>query len=389
MTQQRPNVVFTFVEAGMGHIVPATAMADAFEHKYGDRCNVIRYNIFSGSASEDVVRYGKSLSNDTRKMANHKVYAVLEYAMSALIGNKGTLRFTDRLCKKARPHVIRELAALKPDFVMSTYFSPSRISVLGRRAGSLDCLIGTYTPDPIVYPAWDKTGDVYITNNRQATEQATAAGFNNVVQVPFVLRKQVFEAGDDKREARRKLGLPEDKFTILLADGAYGQKNLVKFTVELLKADLPVTVISVCGKNQQAYDKLTSLKVDCHNTTFVPLGFTDKMILYNSAADLFVGKGGANSIVESLYFGVPVIVSAYANMLEKRTAHYYIDKLGCGRIIRNKRKFIRFVKDVLDDPSLLEPCREAAKVFHDPTGAEKAADIIFDMVAKRCPFVKD
>lgn len=31
----KPKVVFAFVEAGMGHIVPERSIADAFEEKYG------------------------------------------------------------------------------------------------------------------------------------------------------------------------------------------------------------------------------------------------------------------------------------------------------------------------------------------------------------------
>ena len=31
----KPKVIFTFVEAGLGHIVPATAVSEAFTKKYG------------------------------------------------------------------------------------------------------------------------------------------------------------------------------------------------------------------------------------------------------------------------------------------------------------------------------------------------------------------
>ena len=36
----KPRVVFPFVEAGFGHIMPMTAVSQAFEEKYGDRCEV-------------------------------------------------------------------------------------------------------------------------------------------------------------------------------------------------------------------------------------------------------------------------------------------------------------------------------------------------------------
>ena len=50
---KKEKVVFTFVEAGMGHIVPATGIADAFEKKYGDMFEVVRWKIFSESPNRE------------------------------------------------------------------------------------------------------------------------------------------------------------------------------------------------------------------------------------------------------------------------------------------------------------------------------------------------
>ena len=38
----KPKVVFPFVEAGFGHIMTEKSVADAFEKKYGDLCEVER-----------------------------------------------------------------------------------------------------------------------------------------------------------------------------------------------------------------------------------------------------------------------------------------------------------------------------------------------------------
>lgn len=43
---KKPKVLFPFVEAGLGHIMPMTAVVDVFEKKYGDRVEVIRTNFF-------------------------------------------------------------------------------------------------------------------------------------------------------------------------------------------------------------------------------------------------------------------------------------------------------------------------------------------------------
>jgi UDP:flavonoid glycosyltransferase YjiC (YdhE family) len=99
------------------------------------------------------------------------------------------------------------------------------------------------------------------------------------------------------------------------------------------------------------------------------------MLEYNRASDLFIGKGGANALVESFFFGSPAIVSSCANELEKFIANYYIKKLGCGEIIKSKNKFIRRIKEILDNKNI--------KVLQDNTGAEKAADILFNALKEK------
>ncbi len=376
----KPKVVFTYVEAGMGHIVPITGLSDAFEKKYGDKCEIIRLKVFSDTDNQDVLAYGKLLSDDVKKEAKFPIYSALSYYSGKIAGRNIVSKILNNVAKKARPHVIEKLAEINPDFIFSTYYAPSKMAIIGRNEGKLDCFIGTYTSDPIVYPAWDRRGDVYIVNNDQAEKIAQKAKFKNVKKIPFILRQDVLNIKESKEEMRKKLGIPVDSFVIVLADGAYGQKNLVAYTEELLRLDAKITIVSVCGKNEQALEYLKTLKPASDKVTFIPLGFIKNMIEYNYVSDLFVGKGGANAIVESLYFNVPVIVSAYANVLESKISKFYITKKRCGKIIKNRKKFRKFMLELLKNPSMLDEYKENTKEFSNPYGAEKGADIIYEML---------
>jgi UDP-N-acetylglucosamine:LPS N-acetylglucosamine transferase len=384
MENRKPRVVFTFVEAGMGHLVPATGISDAFEKKYGDKCEVIRWKIYSGSKNQEILNYHQSIISDTKKQAKHKIYAFLFHWLSEIIGRRASQSFTDRVFKRAVPHVLNEIRTMNPDLIFSTFCSPSHFAVRAKKAGLINSIIGTYTPDPIVHNGWDKNGDIFIVNNDQAYKIAKKEGFRGIYQVPFILRKEACEIKESKTEMRAKLGLPKNKFTIVLCDGAYGQKNLVKFTEELIKLDYPITVISVCGKNEQAFAYLSGLKENVNkNITFLPLGFTTNMLEYNRASDLFIGKGGANALVESFFFGSPAIVSSYANELERFIANYYITQLGCGEIIKSKKKFVKRIKEILENKEILNKYRENLKVLQDNTGAEKAADVLFNALKEK------
>lgn len=382
--EKKPRVVFTFVEAGMGHIVPATGISDAFESKYGDKCEVIRSYIFKEDEHEKLLEYQNILINDTKKLAKSSTYSFLEHYAAEIIGSKLTLKFLDSHFKKYTPYTEQKILDLNPDILFASYYSPAHFVMNLRKKNKTDCKVVTYIPDPILYSAWDRRADVFITNNPQAYKIANRECKNAVHQVPFVLRKEASQINQTKTEMRAKLGIPENNFTILLSDGAYGQKKLKDYTDILLSLNKPITIISVCGKNEELLEYFKQKEVPS-NTTFIPLGFINNMLEYNRASDLFIGKGGANALVESFFFGVPALVSAYANTLEYHIAKYYITKLKCGELALNTKKFIKIINEILDNPSKLETYKENLKHLQDETGAEQSADLIFEMLKEKYP----
>lgn len=383
MENKKPRVVFTFVEAGMGHLVPIIGISDAFERKYGDKCEVVRWKIFSDSKHQEVIEYQQSIINDTKRQGKNKIYAILFWWLSEFLGKRGSQGFTDFHFRKAVPHIVESIKQIKPDLIFSAYCSPSHFACKAKKSGEIDPIIGTYIPDPIIHNGWEKKSDFLIVNNEQAYKIAKKDKFKNIHKVPFILRKEATDITETKEQMREKLGLPKDKFTILLCDGAYGQKNLVKFSEELIKLDYPITVISVCGKNEEAFNYLNGLKNEVNpKVAFLPLGFTKNMLDYDRATDLFVGKAGPNSSNEAFFFGVPVIITSYANEGERFTAYYY-KKLGRGEIIKSKRKFIKRIKDILENPKILEKYKENLKELQDNSGAEKASDIIYEKLQEK------
>lgn len=384
---KKPRVVFTFVEAGMGHIVPATGISDAFEKKYGDVCEVVRSYIFKEDNQKELLEYQDVLINDTKKLAKSKIYAYFEHNLGEMIGSKLTLKFLDNHFKKVIPFIEQKLIDLKPDVLFASYYSPAHYALNLKQKGKLDCSVVTYIPDPILYSAWDRRADIFITNNSQAYNIAKKECANQVFQVPFVLRKEANEIKLSKQEMREKLGLPLDKFTILLSDGAYGQKKLKEYTEYLINLDKNITVISICGKNTELLEYFKTLKPN-KNVTFLPLGFVTNMLEYNRASDLFVGKGGANALVESFYFGTPALVSAYANRLEYYISNFYITKCRCGELALNLKTFKKKINAILENPKILDEYVHNLQPLQDNSGAEKSADIIFEELTKKFPQLK-
>lgn len=379
------KVVFTFVEAGLGHIVPATGISDAFEKKYGDKFEVVRWNIFSQSPNPIVKKYATDLFSWVKKAANNKLVAFSEN-LSYMIGSKTTLKVLDSKFKKAKKAVIQEIVDMKPALICSTFYSPSHFAIEARKQGLLDTIVATYSPDAAVYPAWDRNTDVFFVNNEAAYRMAVKNGFKDeqMIQVPFVLKKEIEEVTRDKKEARRMLGIDEDKFMVLMTSGAYGTNKDPKVVDQILKKNLDITFAVVCGKNDKLFEYCKNYRLpENSKTKFHYVGFTDKMYLYKSASNLIVGKGGSNSLVESFCFGVPFFVTALANYLEKLTCKFYIDEKGCGEKIFNPKKLASTIEKIVENPSLLEKYYDNLKPYSDLTGGEKVADELYKLLKEK------
>ena len=64
------RVLVTYVEAGMGHIISAEAVANALEKYYPDEVEVIRCNIFTDTNDKLLVKYQQFLIDEVKKSKN-------------------------------------------------------------------------------------------------------------------------------------------------------------------------------------------------------------------------------------------------------------------------------------------------------------------------------
>ncbi|MGN1093875.1 MAG: glycosyltransferase, partial [Candidatus Neoclostridium sp.] len=211
---------------------------------------------------------------------------------------------------------------------------------------------------------------------------------NNLALVPFAIRTEAFDIPSDKAKNRRALGLDENKFTVVLFDGGYGIGKMGKVTELLAKSDMNITVVPVCGKNKKLYEKLKAIQPS-PTVDLKVYGYTDKILQLLASADLFMGKSGASSVAEPCFFGVPEIITSYATQMEQHNAHYYIDYVGNAIAVFNPKKAAEKVRFFYDNPSELEKLAEKARARHGDFGAEKTADVMWEMLKKKFPELND
>lgn len=380
----KPKVVFTFIEAGMGHIMPLKNIADCFEKKYGDKAECVRSNFFSDSKAPTLKRFEKMLVNQVTRFLKYPYYGkIITFAME-LFGPKISTEFSmNALVKNATKEGVNYLNSLGADMVVSTHWATNYYAVKSKNKP----LTVMYSPDNFINPLFRYKCDLVLTSLAPGYEKAKKLRrFNdgNLKLVDVSIRKEAFNVSLDKLKNRKKLGLPLDKFTIILAEGGYGIGKMEKICKIVIEKDLPVTLIPLCGKNKELFDKFNKIKLG-KNTKIYPLTFIENVFEYIASSDLFCGKSGASMIAEPCYFGVPQIITNHATFIEKHNAEYYVNYVKSAINEFKPNKVVEFIENCLKDDTILKQMSENCKKVHSNYGSEKSADYIYELLKQKYP----
>ena len=126
----KPRVVFPFVEAGLGHILPQKSISETFRKKYGDRVEVVLSDFFKETGDPHLRKYEQMLARQVRTYNRFPPIGYLATCLLDLFGSVITsffaLKFVSPIAyQKAKAHM-RELSA---DVVFSTHWSTNYYAV--------------------------------------------------------------------------------------------------------------------------------------------------------------------------------------------------------------------------------------------------------------------
>lgn len=386
----KPRVIFPFTEAGLGHIMPMVSIADEFEKLYGDRVEVVRSAFFSESEDALLTRYERRLSKEVVDYSEHPSKGFFATCNMDFWGTKISSYFAIvYFGSGAFENGVKHMEELKPDVVFSTHWATNYYAMkMPNRP-----LTAMYCPDAKINTLFRYPCDLAMISTAPGYERALkkhGKRFNeqNCKLVPFLIRKQAYEVSGNRRETRERLGLDADKFTVIAVDGGMGLGRTKQVCEELLRRNLPINLITVCGRNEELYKYLFA-KETGDKTVFKLYGMTDNIMELMSCADLFCGKSGASLMAEACFFGVPQLITCYVTGIEKWIGKYYLNSVGSAIKQFNPKKACDEVEKFLAYPALLQKYRDAALSVHGNYGAEKCARYIFGLLCRRYPELKD
>ena len=223
----------------------------------------------------------------------------------------------------------------------------------------LGCMLTDYAP---CMPWICKNLDAYITAAEDMLPQMTERGAAAEQVYPFGIPvRAAFLQKEEKKAARRQLGLSENLPVVLIMAGSFGVKKSLGLYEHLAAAELPVQFVVITGNNEALRQGFTEAAARYPNVRTRVEGFRADVQHFMFAADLLVTKPGGLTVSEALACGLPLAVfdaipgqeEENAFFLEKRGMAIRLEAGRCGEQIRA----------LLQESGRLEEMRAACRAF--------------------------
>lgn len=377
------KILTTFVESGMGHISSMEAICNALNETYGSDIELTKSFIMVEDNNKSLIGMEKFMTKQVQNTNKIPYFGRFIFSIIHLLGGHHLLRFFHRyLCRRSFKAGLAAIDKYKPDVVVTNHYFTNLLAVEYKKRHP-ETVIINYNPDNTLHSFWDNRDGVFIVNNDCALKKAIKYKFkqDNLRLVAPCVRKNVEECALTKQECRQRFHLPEDRFTVTLADGAYMMGRAGRYTKSLLKTDKPITVCLIAGKNDAKRKKFLKLKEKLE-AKGSPVRFEvypflrDAYVLYG-ASDIFITKGGPNAVLDSLYMDTPVYINYCPQLMEAATLKFYVKKLKCGDSAKTPGHMRRTVERLCEDSAELGVYHEnIAELLARGNGADQIADII-------------
>lgn len=286
-----------------GHVLPALAVADGLVAA-GIDATEIRYL----GATRGLER---TLLPETNYQ--YELFDVVGVQRSWQLKRLGTnLSFLPKLWR-ARRRAIELMRQWQPRVVVS----------VGGYA-SLPAILAAHRLDiPIVVVSYDRLpGRASRLAARWAVACAVAFPDSPLPRAEVTgapVRREVLEVDRvaDRVAARRALGIPEDRFAVVIMGGSQGSGLLngaVRTLLEQNRDDAGLAVYHLAG--ERFVEAFSSSVPGGAELWYRAVGFESRMADLYAAADLLIGRGGASTVHEVAATGTPAILVPWAASAE-------------------------------------------------------------------------
>ncbi len=174
------------------------------------------------------------------------------------------------------------------------------------------------------------------------------------------------------RLQREQMGYAPDKTVVLVMGGGDGMGHLVETVQALAQSDLPIQIIAVCGRNEQARAAIQAMPTVAPTQA---LGFCNNIPELMGAADLLVTKAGPGSICEGFIAGLPIALYDAVPGQEAGNIEW-VTQSGAGQWCPSPELVLDQVRQWLQQPAQMQQASLASLAQAQPDAALHIARLI-------------
>jgi 1,2-diacylglycerol 3-beta-galactosyltransferase len=371
---KKPKIVFLFSDTGGGHRSAAEAIIEALEKRFPDRFDTEMVDFFKDYGPPPLNMAGPTYP----AMSNMKLVWYVGYKI--LDDKKRMDALYDTLKPYTKPYV-KKLFAEHPSDLFVSVHSIVNQPILSSQYLKVPMVIVVVD---LVYPPafWyqDKT-DLIITPTEPAYQRGLLLGVppEKMTLVGLPISSRFIEMKTDPAIIRKKYGWALNRPLVLMIGGGEGMGKIKPSALAINKANLPVSLVIVTGKNQKL---MKQLKDQTWNIPVHIYGFSKELPEFMQAADIVLTKAGPTTLCEAFQMGKPIIIFSYVPGQEKGNVIYTVDK-GAGVYASTADRVVGALRYWLENPDKMAEVARASKELSRPEAAGRIADILAEHLEKK------
>jgi len=368
---------------GGGHDARAIAFRRWVRKIYGWEVEVRVESMLEDSSR--IARFGVAFYNFIQKHAPwlHHPYFVLVEGLSYLNRSRVTLgrRYYGEVIRNYRPHLVLSVH----DCLNRGYFQEAR-EILGEKNVRCATYCSEFSGGYGYSRNWiEPSVDLYISRTRTAKNYAVSRyklDPEKIIVRGHFLVPRIYEerltAFERHRFITERLGLRSDRRIIFLATGGTGANNHLSLLPAIKKYSEAFQVLVVCGRNNEAFLKVSNWKKNNPDLSCHVEGYCNEMHLFMQVSDLVITRGGTTTCSEALYYECPIIFNGLGGVMpqEKLTAKYFLQD-EAAEIISESSDLERLLMNWSRFPERL---RDLKRRFRNMRFKDRPSEVIYDLV---------
>lgn len=287
------------------------------------------------------------------------------------------------------PRLKKEINKIKPDLIISAYFFHSQSLVNWRKEEKKNFKLWTVVADPwTINPiSFIKGCDLSIVYDQVGENLAKKYEIKEkqVLKTGWWVRPEMYQK-IDRQEARKKLGINDDRPVIFVGGGSLGTNSLTKLLPTLIFIKKKVAFVINTGVDKFAYQMVENYikilsKMRRDDTVYIKnMGWIDNMAEVLGASDIIFGKAGPNFLFDVVACQKPFVAITHIGGQEDGNIDL-IRKKNLGWVREKSSDLVNFLYQYLEKPKYFEK-KFKKSIKEEALNNQKSLKIILDRVKK-------